>query len=104
MWSTKLNHVKRKNSPLPPDFNSRTVSVEDQEPLDEEGTTLYRKEIMCIAWLVRTRPYIAAAVALMQTKFTTPNIIDRKDLSNMAFLLIAFYCIPRQYRRFIEMV
>ena len=77
------DYKKRQNSPLPPDFNSRTVSVEDQEPLDEEGTTLYRKEIMSIAWLVRTRPNIAAAVAHKQTKCATPNIIDRKDLSYM---------------------
>ena len=54
----------KQNSPLPPDFNSRTVSEEDQELLvGEKDISHYRKEIMSIAWLVRTRPNIAKAVA-----------------------------------------
>ena len=43
----------RTYSPLPLDFNSRTLSEEDMAPLDEDKITLYRKQIMSIAWLVR---------------------------------------------------
>jgi hypothetical protein len=60
-------YKRKQNSPLPPDFNSRTVSEEDQELLGEKDISHYRKEIMSIAWLVRTRPNIATAVAHKQT-------------------------------------
>ena len=73
-------YKRKQNSPLPPDFNSRTVSAEDQEALDESGITHYRKQIMSIAWLVRTRPNIATAVAHKQTKCSAPAVIDQKDL------------------------
>ena len=74
---------RKQNSPLPPDFNSRTVSEEDQELLGEADVTRYRKEIMSIAWLVRTRPNIAAAVAHKQTRCSNPRVIDQKDLDYM---------------------
>ena len=49
-------------------YDSRMLSEEDMAPLNDDKITLYRKEIMSIAWLVvRTRPNIAAAVAHKQT-------------------------------------
>jgi hypothetical protein len=42
-------YKRKQNSPLPPDFNSRTVSEEDQELLGEKDISHYRKEIMSIA-------------------------------------------------------
>jgi hypothetical protein len=74
---------RRQNSPLPPDFNSRTVSEEDQELLGEKDISHYRKEIMSIAWLVRTRPNIATAVAHKQTRCSNPRIVDQRDLDYM---------------------
>ena len=75
-------YSRRQNSPLPPDFNTRTLSEEDEAPLDEEETTLYRKEIMSIAWLVRTRPNISTAVAHKQTNCSAPSRdIDNRDLA-----------------------
>ena len=65
-------YKRKQNSPLPPDFNSRTVSEEDQKALDESGKSHYRKQIMSIAWVVRTRPNIATAVAHKQTKCSAP--------------------------------
>ena len=50
-------------------------------PLDDDEITLYRKQIMSIAWLVRTRPNIAAAVALKQTNCSAPRDIDNRDLA-----------------------
>ena len=50
-------------------------------PLEDIEITLYRKQIMSIAWLVRTRPKIAAAVAHKQTKCTAPRDIDNRDLA-----------------------
>ena len=75
----------KQESPLPPpDFNSRTVSEEDQDLLGEKDTSHYRKEIMSIAWLVRTRPNnIATAVAHKQTKCSNPRIINQRDLDYM---------------------
>ena len=66
-------YSRKQNSPLPPKFNSRTLSEEDMAPLDDNEITLYRKQIMSIAWLVRTQPNIAAAVA--------PRDIDNRDLA-----------------------
>ena len=43
--------------------------------------SLYRKKIMSIAWLVRTRPNIAAAVAHKQTNCSAPRDIDNRDLA-----------------------
>ena len=74
------DYARRQNSPLPPDFNSRKPTEDDLKPLDEDGITLYRKEIMSIAWLVRTRPNIATAVAHKQTKCSAPTAIDLEDL------------------------
>jgi len=76
-------YKRKQNSPLPPDFNSRTLSEEDQELLGEADITHYRKEIMSIAWLVRTRPNLATAVAHKQTKCSAPRVIDQKDLDYM---------------------
>ena len=76
-------YKRKQNSPLPPDFNSRTVSEEDQELLGEKDISHYRKEIMSIAWLVRTRPNIATAVAHKQTRCSNPRIIDQRDLDYM---------------------
>ncbi len=61
-------YKRKQNSPLPPDFNSRTVSKEDQELLGDKEISHYRKEIMSIAWLVRTRPNIATAVTHKRTR------------------------------------
>ncbi len=66
-----------------PDLNSRTVSEEDQELLGEQDISHYRKEIMSIAWLVRTRPNIATAVTHKQTRCSNPRIIDQRDLDYM---------------------
>ena len=76
-------YKRRQNSPLLPDFNSRTVSEEDQELLGEKDISHYRKEIMSIAWLVRTRPNIATAVAHKQTRCSNPRIVDQRDLDYM---------------------
>jgi hypothetical protein len=81
------DYKKKTNSPLPPDFHSRTVSEEDQQLLDEAGITHYRKQIMSIAWVVRTRPNIATAVAHKQTKCAAPAIIDQKDLGYLTGFL-----------------
>ena len=74
-------YTRKQNSPLPPDFNTRTLSAEDMAPLDAEETTKYRKQIMSIAWTVRTRPNIAAAVAHKQTNCSAPRDIDNRDLA-----------------------
>ena len=51
-------------------------------PLEDDEITLYRKQIMSIAWLVRTRPNIAAAVAHKQTNCSAPpRDIDNRDLA-----------------------
>ncbi len=80
-------YKRKQNSPLPPDFNSRIVSAEDQKALDESGKTHFRKQIMSIAWVVRTRPNIATAVAHKQTKCSAPAVIDQKDLGYMTGFL-----------------
>ncbi len=71
-------YKRKQNSPLPPDFNSRTVSEEDQELLGEKDISQYRKEIVR-----RTRPNIATAVAHKQTRCSNPRIIDQRDLDYM---------------------
>ncbi len=50
-------------------------------PLEDDEITLYRKQIISIAWLVRTRPNIAAAVAHKQTNCSAPRDIDNRDLA-----------------------
>jgi len=74
-------YTRKQNSPLPPDFNTRVLSDDDVAPLDAEETTKYRKQIMSIAWTVRTRPNIAAAVAHKQTNCAAPRDIDSRDLA-----------------------
>jgi hypothetical protein len=74
-------YSRKQNSPLPPDFNNRTLSEEEMAPLEDDEITLYRKQIMSIAWLVRTRPNIAAAVAHKQTNCSAPRDIDNRDLA-----------------------
>jgi hypothetical protein len=76
-------YTRKQNSPLPPDFNTRTLSDEDIAPLDAEETTLYRKQIMSIAWTVRTRPNIATSVAHKQTNCAAPRDIDNRDLAHV---------------------
>jgi hypothetical protein len=79
----QYTYKRKQNSPLPPDLNSRTVSAEDQKLLKEKDISHYRKEIMSIAWLVRTRPKIATAVAHKQTRCSNPRIVDQRDLDYM---------------------
>jgi hypothetical protein len=74
-------YSRKKNSPLPPDFSNKTLTEEYMAPLDDDEITLYKKQIMSIAWLVRTRPSIAAAVAHNQTNCSALRDIDNRDLA-----------------------
>jgi hypothetical protein len=51
--------------------------------MGEKNTSHYRKEIMSIAWLVRTQSNIATAVAHKKTRCSNPRIIDQRDLDYM---------------------
>ena len=51
--------------------------------MGEKNTSHCRKEIMSIAWLVRTQPNIATAVAHKKTRCSNPRIIDQRDLDYM---------------------
>jgi hypothetical protein len=64
--------------------NPTSTQGQDQELLGEKDITHYWTEIMSIAWLVRTGPNMATAVAHKQTRSSNPRIIvDQRDLDYM---------------------
>jgi hypothetical protein len=74
--------VRAKESPLPTYFSSRPTNGAES-PLNEVGCKTYLKWVQSLAWMIRTRPDIACAVAMKQTRCSAPNKSDWTDLEHI---------------------
>jgi hypothetical protein len=83
----KYGDDKTSPASLPSNFCNRSVSTEEVVELDDAGKHDYLQLCMIIAWLVRTRPDLAAAVSYKQTKCQSSRKIDRKDLQHVVSYL-----------------
>ena len=78
-----FGYERKRSSPLPSDFNSRKPTGDDAVPITAEEQSQYRKQVMSIAWLVRTRIDIALAVAHKQTRCVGALKVDLRDLDHI---------------------
>ena len=75
--------AKTRESPLPANFSTRTLTPEDEQPLNGEFTKLYLKWVQSLAWTTRSRPDLSCAVAHKQTRCSNPRVIDWNDLKHI---------------------
>jgi hypothetical protein len=83
----KYGDGKTSPAPLPSNFCNRSVAADEAKELNDAGKHDYLQLCMIIAWLVRKRPDLAAAVSYKQTKCQSPRTIDRKDLQHIVSYL-----------------
>jgi hypothetical protein len=75
--------IRPKDSPLPSNFSTRPMNTASDSALNDTGRKAYLKWVQSLSWMVRTRPDIACAVAMKQTRCTAPTELDWKDLEHV---------------------
>ena len=75
--------IKPRESPLPANFSTRTLTSEQQEPLKGQHVQQYLKWVQTLAWTTRSRPDLSCAVAHKQTRCSNPRIVDWQDVEHI---------------------
>ena len=83
----KYPHAKEHPTPLPSNFADRKITEEQASPLP--SNTQYLRLVMELAWLLRTRFDLAAAIAYKQTRCAAPRKVDWQDLLHIVGYLKA---------------